>query len=528
MSASSLYCIVSPPLFLLLLILIGVASCLEIPSSRGTGGGSAQSAFRNWCATSKIEARKCSLHTFPGGLRGLIALEDIEAGETFLRVPLDKCFVKRGDDEGKWPVNLALQLLTAMEKGTESEFWPYFCLLPTVEELQKSLPIHWEAEEIEEGFSGDHDILVFDDDVRAAVESAWTWRDVMWNEYRYSLEANGVVENRGATTRPTTKPLPAGLAGVAGAADWDDEDDVPKIAVQNKKLIKIPSPASVAESVGDGAGGKTAFTRREFEHALDLVQTRNCCPEPGLHLIVPMFDMLNHDPSASTIISVDEQSVQLKTNHRIPKSSQIFLNYNIDSQLSSPWGLQEKDDQFDYPMDVSAYALAAYGFLPVVEQVSVLLPLDTIRAALLDADSRVLMNSAYEDDTGAKSSRPGSALAICQVCGLQISQPFAVFSDGISLNLLAVLRVLSAGEEERQRLWGQGPDKLRSEVLKSKSVAGPVKHSLVKLLSDELERFLDVAKLSSPQQTKPNRARSAYAREAASVIERCIKWASDL
>jgi hypothetical protein len=65
------------PLLLLLFAFTGAAS-LQIPStSPGTGiRGAGQLQFVEWCKA-HIIAPKCAIHTFNGGLRGVIATDDI-------------------------------------------------------------------------------------------------------------------------------------------------------------------------------------------------------------------------------------------------------------------------------------------------------------------------------------------------------------------------------------------------------------------------------------------------------------------
>lgn len=502
------------------------AAGVVIPSSTSSGFRST-SQFSAWATTHNIMAKKVSLHTFSEGMRGLIALEDIEAGECVLNVPLEMCFVKRGDDD-KWPVHLALELLKEMKKGKDGKWWPYLTMLPTVEDLRSCLPIHWGADEIEEGL-GEND-NVFEDDLNNAIESIWTWRDSMWNNYRYSDpedEDRGVPQSEIASRQKTP---------ISDIIIDDDEDSSQTFSVQNRKLISTPPQMSGVGSNKPKADTVTKFSRPEFEHALDLVQTRNCCPEPSLHLIVPFFDLLNHDSSASTSITVDaaSQSVRLTTQQRVPKNSQVFLNYHLETQLLSPFLTDQKSDKDDgsYPMDLSAFTLVSYGFLPTVNEVSLLLPLETIRAVLLDASTRVLVESAYEQDGGARNSRPGSALAILQRCGLQIAQPFSVYRDGVSLSFIAVLRVLSATEEERQQLWAAGEKALREEVLGSGKVEGPAKQKLLSLLAEEVERLQQVLAEQEargpglPQ--RPLKVRKQHANMALRVVQDCLEWARKL
>jgi len=463
------------------------------------------SQFLAWCKSSGISAPKCSMHTFPSGLRGVIALEDITAGSTVVEVPLEICFLKRGSEEGKWPVDLALSLAEEMEKGRESAWFPYLSTLPSASDLSELLPVNWGAEEIGDGFSTD---MVFDDDVKNAVETSSIWRDTVWNEYSYSRskeeEEDARVSRGGAL--PDTRRLKASV--LPGAAPEDTRGG----AGEEKKATQAK---------------KSKVSRSVFDHALDLVQTRNCCPSPDMHLVVPFFDLLNHDPRAETEISLSSSgTVRLVTGKAIKRGEEVCLNYHLDSQLLSPFALQ--GEAAAYPMDLAAYAFVSYGFVPSVDETSILLPLSTIREALLDANSAVIAGA------GGSGSRPGSALSILEACGLQISQPFTVYRDGVALSLLAVLRVLSASEEERQRLWGAGVGAVREEVLRADGVvAGPVRERLASLLLEERARHEEVlaeddAAAATAGLRRPLRVRKQASRVAVGVIDDCLKWAGSL
>ena len=483
-------------------LLLALLLCL-IAASRGLSGG----AFVAWCKSSGISAPKCSMHTFPSGLRGVIALEDIAAGSTVVEVPLEICFLKRGSEEGKWPVDLALSLAEEMEKGRESPWWPYLSTLPSASALTEILPVNWAAEEIGDGFSTD---MVFDDDVKNAVETSCIWRDTVWNEYSYCRSKEEEEESsvvRGGSQPDTRRP----------------KTDVPGTAPEDT------SGQRGEEQKADQAK-KSKIPRSLFDYALDLVQTRNCCPSPGTHIVAPFFDLLNHDPHAETEISLTSSgTVRLVTGKAIRRGDEVFLNYHLDSQLLSPFALQGSQGQASaYPMDLAAYAFVSYGFVPAVDETSILLPLSTIREALLDADSAVIAGA------GGRGSRPGSALSILETCGLQISQPFTVYRDGVVLSLLAVLRVLSASEEERQRLWGAGAGALRDEVLRvDGAVTGPVRECLASLLLEERARHEEVmaeddAAAAAAGFRRPLRVRKQASRAAVGVLDDCLKWLGSL
>lgn len=142
--------------------------------------------FLSWANLAGIEAPKCEVFLFPGGLRGLRALEDIEDEEIFLKVPLRLCFTSQTPgfsdesndprsnpyvlsqnsqncqgvlsipssitDQFDWPVRLALRIIA--ESRLENSLWaPYIATLPQPpgaddgefsDSLSYSLPVHWD------------------------------------------------------------------------------------------------------------------------------------------------------------------------------------------------------------------------------------------------------------------------------------------------------------------------------------------------------------------------------------------------
>ena len=152
--------------------------------------------FLEWATHEGIKAPKCEVFTFPGGLRGLRAIEDINDGEIFLEVPLRLCFTsdayimekfdiateeyenKKDTDSNdkntpivasvseafQWPVRLAIRLITEsrkMDLQEDGSNWSaYIATLPQpkttknshihskdhedLEYLSSTLPVHWD------------------------------------------------------------------------------------------------------------------------------------------------------------------------------------------------------------------------------------------------------------------------------------------------------------------------------------------------------------------------------------------------
>ena len=154
------------------------------------------SPFLEWATQEGIKAPKCEVFTFPGGLRGLRAREDIDDGEIFLQVPLRLCFtsdpqimeklnnaaevhenkqdtasndknmpiVASVSEAFQWPVRLAIRLITErrkMELDENGSIWnAYIATLPQPKSnkdseihsndqegsayLSSTLPVHWD------------------------------------------------------------------------------------------------------------------------------------------------------------------------------------------------------------------------------------------------------------------------------------------------------------------------------------------------------------------------------------------------
>ena len=154
------------------------------------------SRFLEWATHEGIKAPKCEVFTFPGGLRGLRAIEDINDGEIFLQVPMRLCFTSDADimekfdiateaygnkkdtdsndkntpivasvsEAFQWPVRLAIRLITESRKidlqENGSNWSAYIATLPQpkttknsdmhskdqedLEYLSSTLPVHWD------------------------------------------------------------------------------------------------------------------------------------------------------------------------------------------------------------------------------------------------------------------------------------------------------------------------------------------------------------------------------------------------
>jgi hypothetical protein len=115
--------------------------------------------FLDWAFIEGIKFPKCEVSMFPGGLRGLRAIDDIEEGEVFLAVPFHLCFTSRDfdldtctskpvavavavasspsdipvvatiGDQFDWPVQLALRLVSE-SRIKKSKWRPYIATLP--------------------------------------------------------------------------------------------------------------------------------------------------------------------------------------------------------------------------------------------------------------------------------------------------------------------------------------------------------------------------------------------------------------
>lgn len=514
-------------------------------------------AFWSWCRNHLVAHNKLAIHRFDDGLRGLIATEDVAADECVLEIPLSMCFVRESSpDDDKWPCELALDMIAEMDKGAESKWYPYLSALPTAAELRAVLPVHWGAEALEAAFSSNE--FIFDDDVKLACENSWAWRDHVWAEVAYRARRLGdSKEDRRHAVQSRLAPKAAVEEGLLG----------PTYRVQNRRLVPLEEDEERAGDKGEKTRGgdreQQICTRAQFEYALDLVQTRNCCPDrvggpdgpakPSLHLIVPLLDFLNHDASADTSMLVDDdkQTVRLLTRRPIARGQQIFLNYHLEEQIYSPLksGAGGPGGAPLFQMDVAAYALTSYGFLPrPLEEVNILLPLDVIRGVLVDAATSNLLAGA---GGGGEGVREGSALSILQALGIQISQPFIVYRDGISTSLLGCCRVLALGAEEREALWKGGAEAQRLAVLGQGRIGAAVRAQLAALLSEERAKHEAVVAGAGEGKEKeeakdeedeeeaegkeedegrgaPQRVRLQYSHQAAEVLSCCERWLAAL
>ena len=145
--------------------LLGATSTMTSATIKKADDTGVNSALAQWASEQGVEFKKlCIGKEANSGRRGLFATEQINVGETILKVPLTLCFQSNEVDGSNWPVDMALRLLEECARGHESKYAPYIASLPKPMELV--LPSQWpEAVMLEN--------VIFAE----AVELVKTWRE---------------------------------------------------------------------------------------------------------------------------------------------------------------------------------------------------------------------------------------------------------------------------------------------------------------------------------------------------------------
>lgn len=251
------------------------------------------------------------------GIRGLYlgaSAEVVNKGDELLSIPLSSClrddeppsWFRMGDDEGassnsysagsEWATRLAASLieyrLQLNEEMQQKQLSTWISMLPDSASLRASLPIHWPSDVLRRAKC---------QPLERAVDSAYFGR------------ANAVMD------------LLQALEEVGGHfIDHCSDDEMTRLC----------------------------------HDALDVVQTRTCRVSLGdeddsvpLRLLAPVFDFLNHGPSANAGFALEtnidgESVLMVRAIHSIARGEEVFISYG-HSSTTPTWK-----------------CLLSYGFIP--------------------------------------------------------------------------------------------------------------------------------------------------------------------
>jgi hypothetical protein len=96
-------------------------------------------------------------------------------------------------------------------------------------------------------------------------------------------------------------------------------------------------------------------SERDCQDALDIVQTRSCRVEPGIRLLAPIFDLLNHggNHANAEFLRIDEHLV-VRTTRQVEAGSELLIDYGESARPA--WK-----------------CLLSYGFVPTNDDMAELL-----------------------------------------------------------------------------------------------------------------------------------------------------------
>ena len=320
-----------------------------------------QSKLQELCDGLEI-ATELSVGEDSDGIRGLYvdaSSDDIAEGSPILTIPLSSClrddeppswFQRDAEEENssdtysagsEWATRLAASLIDLrLLKPTSDQLSDWISMLPDATNLRASLPIHWPSDVLQSAKC---------QPLELAVDSAYFGR------------ANAVMDLSEALKE----------VGESGINQYSDD-----------KLTRL------------------------CHDALDIVQTRTCRVNLGdeeghevqLRLLAPVFDLLNHGPSANAGFALEADAdgksvLVVRAVRAIARGEEVFISYG-DSSTTPAWK-----------------CLLSYGFVPNLdiadERNTVELVVDGARAnvgadnvpfelaeaaaaALADAEGRVL------------------------------------------------------------------------------------------------------------------------------------------
>lgn len=231
--------------------------------------GSDTNPFVDWLRKENVYMPKIKLDQNSCGLRGVVATEDIDYGESFLKVPRDLSLYVTEDEQctmndfidpelwsqETWYVKLALKLLREKYLDKLSKWKPYIDVLPKA--LSTGL-VYWSPSEL------------------AQLQYSLLIEEVQrYQSYRQALYLR-IIES-------------------------------------------LPSKSWLQDET-------------HLFWALDMVQSRAFgIPQNGnrIYVLLPMMDMLNHRKNSQTHLTYDSDKdhYEMRTYSKLPRGSDIYISY---------------------------------------------------------------------------------------------------------------------------------------------------------------------------------------------------------
>lgn len=300
--------------------------------------------FMKWCKNMNIYCDKVGIKDFViDGLkiRGLIALENIEKNEIFIKVPLVSILhseirqssIRIDDDESDvdyqdWVIQLTSSLLHEKFLNKNSKFMNYINILPTQSEYKSFLPLYWNTDNndcILNDDTYDSDLIEILNDIQQMVE----------------LQEASIVKLKNAF-----------------------------------KSIGEYTEIHLNSWLNDDTAEWALNTVRTRNLRIEVLDTENC-----FNALIPLVDLMNHhgtvnsqiklyryDNYENNVVNIDSD-VSLNVNDcyigvsyndiHVEKGQQLFLNYRNSLNMDTT---TDSGDQSN-----SKYLLLNYGFIPSIE-----------------------------------------------------------------------------------------------------------------------------------------------------------------
>jgi len=329
-----------------------VSTTLQAPravirlSAAAAPAAESQTPFEDWAESTGINAPKLAV-TGKGDLRGVIVLDDVEAGEELCCVPRTTCLDLSAVDgsgspcealipsplwvELRWYERLACWLLAEERRGQASPIWGYLGYLPRPETFADS-PLEWSDDEL--SALGYPPVVVSIreqyDELRqlhaaivggrgGALASTVTFDDLKWAMQLVLSRAftSTIATPEELARRVPPPPPPPPSPSQVAARMWFG--GIPIVG----DFFQEPPPPPPPPNLGDG-----------LEMAM-----------------MPMLDTFNHQSRAKTTCAYDGQrnSFVMTSTTNLKKGDQAYISYGDKSndELLQLFGFVENENPFD-------------------------------------------------------------------------------------------------------------------------------------------------------------------------------------
>lgn len=314
------------------------------PAPKAASISTSEEKFAEWAVAQGVKAEALELSVFPGGLRGMRALQPVDPGAAITTVPhrltLETTTLQRSPPaslpvgwveerlwaSSAWYIRLALLLLRELELGPASELAAWVKVLP---KSFDELPMNWPESELRE--------LQYPP-LQKAVRTQVDDYGAAFDKLQASSSACKQFVTRERFVWAISVVRSRAFSGVYEGSDWDDR--VAQIGF-TAMLVAIGVGTHVLQPE-QAINGAFAVTLTSLLRDFFLSRSGSL----KRYVLCPLVDMLNHKASTQSDVSYSYfgNSFAVITSSYFPKGDEVTISYGggrTNDQLLQLYGFVE-------------------------------------------------------------------------------------------------------------------------------------------------------------------------------------------